>query len=232
MMEIEEARHPNIPPSERRPFIASFPLNPRAFFGYSGPSDSCMLAFSDGIVLPFLSSGLDIEGRFRLTTRQADRQLRAYQKRLRSTELSVELAPRSVARLIANSYLVAIDRGESKLSPERRTGINPQGLYPANMSISGATCGVSSVGSVTQFFHPGMHKLENVGNGVDFAADFRSVQMGVRARDNEFLVGSRTDSEGIRFGVSFDGNAIDEKAVQIWKQRIEAMLDVNETPKL
>lgn len=103
MMEIEEARHPNIPPSERRPFIASFPLNPRAFFGYSGPSDSCMLAFSDGIVLPFLSSGLDIEGRFRLTTRQADRQLRAYQKRLRSTELSVELAPRSVARLIANS---------------------------------------------------------------------------------------------------------------------------------
>lgn len=204
MMELEEVRHPDIPLSERRPFIASFPLNPRAFFGYSGPSDSCMLAFSDGIV----------------------------QKRLRSTELNVGLAPRSVARLIANSYLVAIERGESKLPPERRTGINPQGSYPANMILSGATCGVSSVGSVTHFFHPGMHKLENVGNAADFAADFRSIRMGVRARDNEFLVGSGTESDGIRFGVSFDGNAIDEEAVQLWKQKIETMLDVNKMAKL
>ena len=56
--------------------------------------------------------------------------------------------------------------------------------------------------------------------------------MGVRARDNEFLVGSRTESDGIRFGVSFDGNAIGEEAVQLWKQKIEAMLDVNKMAKL
>lgn len=232
MMELEEVRHPDIPLSERRPFIASFPLNPRAFFGYSGPSDSCMLAFSDGIVLPFLASDLDIEGRFKLTARQAHRQLCTYQKRLRSTELNVGLAPRSVARLIANSYLVAIERGESKLPPEQRTGINPQGSYPANMISSGATCGVSSVGSVTHFFHPGMHKLEDVGNAADFAADFRSIRMGVRARDNEFLVGSGTESDSIRFNVSFDGNAIGEEAVRLWKQKIETMLDVNKMAKL
>ena len=63
MMELEEVRQPDIPLTERRPFIASFPLNPRAFSGYSDPSDSCMLTFSDGIVLPFLASDLDIEGR-------------------------------------------------------------------------------------------------------------------------------------------------------------------------
>lgn len=191
-----------------------------------------MLAFSDGIVLPFLTSDLDIEGRFKLTARQAHRQLRTYQKILPSTELNVGLAPRSVARLIANNYLVAIDRGESRLPPERRTGINPQGSYPANTILSGATCGVSSVGLATHFFHPGMHKLENVGNAADFAADFRSVRMGVRERDNEFLVGSGTESDDIRFGVSFDGNAIDGEAVQLWKQKIETMFDVNKMGKL
>ena len=112
---------------------------------------------------------------------------------MRSTELNVGLALRSVARLIANSYLMAIERGESKLPPGRRTGINPH--------------------LVTHFFHPGMHKLQNVGNAADFAADFRSVRIGVRARDNEFLVGSGTESDGIRFGVSFDGNTINEEAV-------------------
>ena len=88
------------------------------------------------------------------------------------------------------------------------------------------------MGLVTHFFYPGMRKLENVGNVADFAADFRSVRMGVRVRDNEFLVGSRTKSDGIRFGVSFDGNAIDEEAVQLWKQKIETMLDMNEMGKL
>ena len=29
MMELEEVRHPDIPLSERRPFIAAFPLNPK-----------------------------------------------------------------------------------------------------------------------------------------------------------------------------------------------------------
>ena len=77
-----------------------------------------------------------------------------------------------------------------------------------------------------------MHKLENVENVADFAADFRSIRMGVRARDNEFLVGSVTESEGIRFGVSFDGNAIDDEAVQLWKQKIETILDVNKMAKL
>jgi hypothetical protein len=83
MMEMEEQRHPNVPDDERPPFTASFPLNPRAFFGFTTPVDSCMLAFSDGIVMPFLPSSLPIEGRFKLVAKQANRELRMYQKRLK-----------------------------------------------------------------------------------------------------------------------------------------------------
>ena len=46
------------------------------------------------------------------------------------------------------------------------------------------------------------------------------------------MVGSGTEPDGIRFGVSFDGNAIDEEAVQLWKQKIETLLDVNKMAKL
>jgi hypothetical protein len=37
-----------------------------------------MLAFGDGLALPFLPSYLPLEGRFKLLAKQADRQLRTF----------------------------------------------------------------------------------------------------------------------------------------------------------
>lgn len=82
MMEMYEKQSPEIPLSERKVFIPGFPLNPRAFFGWNSDPDSMMLAFSDGIALPFLSAQLRVAGRLRLLARQAQRQLSVYQKRL------------------------------------------------------------------------------------------------------------------------------------------------------
>ncbi|KAK3061458.1 hypothetical protein LTS18_006243 [Coniosporium uncinatum] len=80
MMALHEDQHPAIPPEDRLPYVAAFPLNPRAFFGYTS-ADSCMLAFSDGMALPFLPGSLPIDARFRVLARQADRQLKMYQKK-------------------------------------------------------------------------------------------------------------------------------------------------------
>ncbi|EME49863.1 hypothetical protein DOTSEDRAFT_122199 [Dothistroma septosporum NZE10] len=85
MMEFHERRYPDIAPDGRACFITGFPLNPRAFFNCHNDPDSMMLAFSDGIALPFLPSELDLEGRLRLLARHAQRQLGSYQKRARPT---------------------------------------------------------------------------------------------------------------------------------------------------
>lgn len=231
MMELEEARHPGMHLHERQPFISGFPLNPKPLFGYKGPSDSCMLAFCDGIVLPFLASDLDVEGRFRLVARQAHRQLRVYQKRLREGETQSAFDPHSPARLIATTYLGTVEREDSKRPPARRRGTNPQGAYPANINMAGATCGVSSIGSVRHLLDPGKHDL-NKQDGKDFVADFRKVDMGVRARDNEFLVGCVGTADGISFAVSFDGNAIDEDQAQRWKEKMVALLDFDDKARL
>ncbi|KAF2707543.1 hypothetical protein K504DRAFT_492220 [Pleomassaria siparia CBS 279.74] len=228
MMEIEEARHPNIPDSERRPFAASFPLNPRAFFGFNTPPESCMLAFSDGIVLPFLSSSLPIEARFRLTAKQANRQLRVYQKRLKTAAVNISLEPHSSGRLLANGYIYAIERIEAKLPASQKTGSNPQGSLPANTSRYGATCGVSSIGSTATFFNPGTYDFNDVEEkgGKDLVVDFRDLEMGVRARDNEFLIGSSTDAVGIvKFGVSYDESAISKEAADAWSEKMKSLLD-------
>ncbi|KAF2468133.1 uncharacterized protein BDR25DRAFT_265753 [Lindgomyces ingoldianus] len=219
MMEMEERLHPSTSNAERRPFSASFPLNPRTFFGYTAPADSCMLSFSDGIVLPFLPSSFPMESRFRLIASQANRQLRVYQKRLKSAEVNISLEPYSPGRLLANGYLFQIERGS----------------YPANIGQFGATCGVSSVGSTASFFRPGLYGLSDVGavRGKDFAADFRSLKMCVRARENEFLVGSSTDHDGtVSFSVSYDGNAISEEAAEAWAEKIRSLLEVGERPRL
>ncbi|KAF2787173.1 hypothetical protein K505DRAFT_329849 [Melanomma pulvis-pyrius CBS 109.77] len=228
MMEIEEKRYPDIPDSERRPFAASFPLNPRAFFGFITPPDSCMLAFSDGVVMPFLPSSLPIEARFKLTAKQANRQLRVYQKRLKTAEVNISLEPHSSGRLLANGYLYQIERVEAKLPSDRKTGFNPQGKLPANTSQFGATCGVSSVGPTAAFLRPGTYDFNDLGKGEgkDLVADFRDFMMGVRARDNEFLVGSSTDSYGVvKFGVSYDESAISEDAAEAWAEKINSLLE-------
>ncbi|KAF1999457.1 hypothetical protein P154DRAFT_467585, partial [Amniculicola lignicola CBS 123094] len=232
MMDLEEQRHPNIPDSDRPPFVTSFPLNPRMFFGYSQPADSCMLAFSDGIVLPFLPSHLPVKGRFLLLAKAANRQLRMYQKRVKrngESDVRASIDSHSPIRLLANGYLESFDRIESKLPPHKRSGLTPQGAYPPTFKMWAATCGVSSVGSTASFVRRGMYDLDSVGTGPgqkDFAIDFRDYRVGVRARENEFLVGSSSNSEGImEFSVSFDGSAIEEKAAQRWVEKIEGLLE-------
>jgi hypothetical protein len=227
MMEMEEKRHPNIPESERLPFSAGFPLNPRAFFGFTTPPDSCMLAFSDGVLMPFLPSSLPIEARFRLTSKAANRQLRVYQKRLRTAEVNISLEPHSSGRLLANGYLYQIERVEAKLPANRKTGFNPQGSLPAKTSQFGATCGVSSVGLTSTYFRHGTYDFDDVEKkGKDLVAEFKGLKTGVRARENEFLIGSTTDSYGIvNFGVSYDLSAISEEAAEAWATKIKSLLE-------
>ncbi|KAF2013268.1 hypothetical protein BU24DRAFT_424270 [Aaosphaeria arxii CBS 175.79] len=234
MMEIHEQRYPDIADSERKPFVASFPLNPRAFFGFTTPADSCMLAFSEGITMPFLSSSLPFEGRFRLIAKHANRELRVYQKRLKSAGKGSCFDSHSPSRLLATGYIAAIERFEDKLAPHRKTGINPQGQYKPT-GLVGATCGVSSVGSTASYFKSGVHDLDDVGRvkGKDFGADYLNLRMGVRARDNEFLVGSSTDYDGIvGFGVSYDASAISEEAANGWAEKISSLFEVGRASKL
>lgn len=236
MMEIHEARYAHIPDSERPAFAASFPLNPRAFFANPPAADSCMLAFSEGIVMPFLPSSLPIEGRFKLIARHANRELRMYQKRLKATSAGegamLSLDTHSPSRLLATGYLAQVERVNSKLPIERQADVNPQGSLAPSIGQYGATCGVSSVGSLASFFKRGTYDLSNIGEK-DMAADFRDMRIGVRARDNEFLVGSSTNAEGIvGFGVSYDLSAISQETAEMWKRKIEGLLEGDDGSKL
>lgn len=234
MMALHEQRYPD---GECLPFAAGFPLNPRPFLTTPTSPDSCMLTFSDGVVMNFLPSHLPIEGRFRLTARRANRELRMYQKRGRGGALDGH----SPGRLLANAYLFQTERVESKLPKRRKSGVNPQGELPAKPGR--ATFAVSSVGSTAGFFRPGMFSLDldlpssssyggvAAGEGVrprarDFAADFRGLRSAVRAREDEFLVGSSTDAGGIvRFGVSYDENYIDGDQAEKWAECIRGLLE-------
>ncbi|KAH6879091.1 hypothetical protein BKA58DRAFT_109609 [Alternaria rosae] len=227
MMAIHEKHSPS---TNHPPFTASFPLNPRAFFVNPPPPDSCMLAFSEGIVMPFLSSDLPVEGRFRLVAKHANRELRVYQKRLKGkgkTSTAGILDKGSPGRLLATGYIAQIERVEAKLPPSRRSPSfqNPQGSLAPSTAGFGATCGVSSIGPLAAFFKRGTYDVQNLGEK-DFAADFRDVKIGVRARENEFLVGSSTSAEGIvGFGVSYDLNAISAEAAEVWRETIEGLLE-------
>ncbi|RMZ66613.1 hypothetical protein GMOD_00001966 [Pyrenophora seminiperda CCB06] len=187
-------------------FTASFPLNPRAFFVNPPPADSCMLAFSEGIVMPFLSSSLPVEGRFKLVAKHANRGLRVYQKSLKGKGTTGTPA-------ILDKY-----------SPGRLLATGTAGFA--------ATCGVSSIGPLAPFFKRGTYDVQNP-SGKDFVADFESVKIGVRAREEEFLIGSSTSAEGIvEFGVSYDLNSISEEMAELWKTTIESLLEVEERAKL
>jgi hypothetical protein len=234
MMSMHEARNlGKTTTTEQQAFGASFPLNPRAFFDTQPQADSCMLAFSEGILMPFLPSTLPVEGRFRLVAKHANRELRVYQKRLKENSSGLgSFDKHSPARLLATGYLAQIERVDSKLPEERRSGFTPQGELKPRMGQYGATCGVSSVGSLKAFFRPGEYDLHNM-EGKDFVADYRGLRMGVRARDNEFLVGSSTDANGcVGFGVSYDENAISQEVAQKWAETISGLLEPNDGPKL
>lgn len=232
MMRIYEERYPDLE-TTCPAFGASFPLNPRAFFATQPQADSCMLAFSDGIIMPFLPSSLPVEKRFRLVAKHANRELRVYQKRLKEGSGTLgSFDKHSPARLLATGYLAQLERVEAKLPEERRTGFTPQGELKPRMGQYEATCGVSSVGSLKAFFRPGEFDVNNA-QGKDFVADYRGLKMGVRARDNEFLIGSSTDANGVvGFGVSYDENAISQEVAQKWAQTISDLLEPHEAARL
>ncbi|KAF1912353.1 hypothetical protein BDU57DRAFT_522572 [Ampelomyces quisqualis] len=230
MMAIYESLHG---PFNAPAFGASFPLNPRAFFDAQPQADSCMLAFSEGIIMPFLPSRLPVDARFKLVAKNANRELRVYQKRLKENDRALgNFDKHSPARLLATGYLAQMERVEDKLPEEKKTGLTPQGQLKPRMGQYGATCGVSSVGSLKAFFKPGDYDLEDM-KGKDFVADYRGLRMGVRARENEFLIGSSTDANGlVGFGVSYDENAISQETAQKWADTISGLLEPQDAPKL
>ncbi|KAI1147811.1 hypothetical protein F4825DRAFT_465394 [Nemania diffusa] len=243
MMAAHEARHPDEADgaARRRPFVGSFPLNPRPFFGARGLLESVMLAFNKGIVLPFLPSHLPLEARFRLLARQATRQLAAFQKRdLRSSSSSAAAADDAMAhmgingagRLLASNYIDGVEKLRSILPLHLRGAVPPpQGAYEVPVwTVSSATCGVSSVGRVdwsTARFDLG---ADPGADGV--IASVEGLQSGVRVRDTEFLVGTWSEDGVVTVGVSFDGNFIDEGNVQGWIETMKSLLEVADAPGL
>lgn len=228
MMVFEEKRNPDIPAHERLPFVGSFPVNPRPLLDgtpTTGKEDNLMLAFSEGIALPFLTSDLDFEGRFRLLGKQAHRQLRQYQKRPRNTHAVAVLGSRSPDQLLPMLYLATMERLESKSVQARKRGWNIQGEYPAKMGPTLATCGVSSVGPRGSIIASGKFNTRELMKGQDIAVDFRELHTTVRARDGEFLVGAVGDNRILKFGVSYDGCAIDPVLAEEWKHVMETIME-------
>ena len=239
MMDLQTSLHPTPPssPISALPMTASFPLNPRSFFTPTPAADSCMLAFSDGIVMGFTPPHLPLEKRFRLAARSANRELKQYQKRGRLSSLNgptggegaAALDKHAPARLLATGYLASLERVADKLPPHLRGSLGfqaPQGELSAR-SGPRATCGVSSVGSLAGYFRAGEYDLKEVKEGTkDFVVDYRGLRMGVRAREGEFLVGSSTGADGrVGFGVSYDASTIDPRMAEVWAGRITGLLE-------
>lgn len=224
MMEMEERRNPDVSMAQRLPFVGSFPVNPRPFLTGESPNGSCMLAFSDGVTLPFLPHDLDFVGRFKLLGRLAHRQLRQYQKRKRSLEEEIHLGSRSPSQLIPALFCSTTERMENRADAEAKAGINVQGSLPAKASPTLATCGISSVGDISVLMTPPKVDLSNLG-GKDLVAEFKGISSLVRPRDGEFLVGAYGDSKHLSFGVSYDANAIDPAKAEEWKMVMEGLLD-------
>lgn len=226
MMEIYEQRFPEVPLGERLPFIGSFPINPRPFFNHTAEPDSMMLAFSDGIVLPFLSSSLDLDGRIRLLVHSAQRQLSRYQKRNKTAENAVQyMGARGAGRLVPMNYLDNIERANSRLPEDMRMKLEYMEHYPKQTQSRMATCGVSSVGKANPQFQPGQYDLERRLGEDDVVADTRGHKMNVRPRDGEFLVGIWGTDEYIQATVSYDACAIDPSWAGRFEERIETVLE-------
>ena len=227
MMEMEERRHPDITLSQRLSFVGSFPVNPRPFLSgepTTGKENSCMLAFSDGVTLPFLPRNLDLVGRFKVLGRLAHRQLRQYQKRKRSVEEEVHLGSRSPSQLIPALYCSTLERMEGRSEAVNKAGIHVQGAYTAKASPTMATCGISSVGDVSAILSPPKVDLNNLGKK-DMISDFKGMASVVRPRDAEFLVGASGSKEHLGFLVAYDANAIDPEKASEWKSIMLSLLD-------
>jgi hypothetical protein len=229
MMEFHERREPNIPLSERKPFITGFPLNPRAFFNYHVEPNSLMLAFNDGILLPFLPSDLDLDGRIRVLARQAHRQLSIYQKRVSTKRDDAGLqymGSRGAGRMLQNQYVLGIERMDAQLPDHMKRRINPQGAYPMRPNTTMQTCGVSSVGSRKPLIEHGAFDLND--RTKDLVADHRFIHQTVRPRNDEFLIGVGGSDNGLFLNASIDANSMDPVLVEQWRQRFETILDEEE----
>lgn len=229
MMEIYEKRFPDVPLGERHPFIGSFPINPRPFFNHTAKPDSLMLAFSDGVVLPFLSSDLDLDGRIRLLVRSAQRQLSRYQKRPRNdaaVDMLEYMGPRGAGRVVAMNYLDVIERANIKLPDHLRKNFQYQEVLPKQANPTLATCGVSSVGRSDPGISPGQFDLSKPLAAKEdvLVADIRSTAQNVRPRDGEFLVGIWGSDDSIDASVSYDSSAIDPAWAEVWKKKMETIL--------
>lgn len=230
MMSLHELRHPDIPLSSRKPFIGFFPINPRPFFQHAEAPNSLMLAFSDGIVLPFLPSALDLDARFRVLVRLAHRQLATYQKRVRPEDMDPKayMGSRGAGRVIAMNYITAIERLRAKLPDHIKEALgshSPQGELAVTPNPTMATCGVSSTGR--SGWRKGVYNVDAVSDaeGEDaFAADYSAYRANVRARNGEFLCSIWGQEDEIMVNVSYDGNSIDEELVKEWERRIEDFL--------
>lgn len=226
MMEFHERREPNIPLSKRRPFITGFPLNPRVFFNYHVEPNSLMLAFNDGIVLPFLSSDLDLDGRIRLLSRQANRQLSVYQKRTSTKKDDFGLkymGSRGAGRMLQIQYIAGLERMDAQLPDHMKRHINPQGAYPMRPNETTQTCGVSSVGSRKPLIEHGHFDINDTSK--DLVADHRFIHQTVRPRNDEFLVGVGGSDNGLYLNASVDANAMDPVLIEQWRARFETILD-------
>lgn len=246
MREEQSKEDPSI--DLRLPFLSGFPINPRPFFGQHGAPDSMMLAFCDYFWLPFLPSSIPFEKRFNFLVKRAQRQLEVYQKRVRPdsvvpsdseerAQAIKQMGARGPGRLLAVSYLTAVDRLITRLAalpdpPPPEFAFPPQGEYPVRPSPSLATCGVSSIGRSLWNQHVyGVAQGVQLREGEDaFAADFRDLRQNVRAREGELLAGVGSDSEGrIISNASADMNANDEERLERFKAKFASILDENES---
>jgi hypothetical protein len=229
----EKTTSPSTPLSDRKPFITGFPLNPRPFLSKPVEAESLMLAFSDGIELPFLPSHLPLENRLQLLAKRAQKQLAVYQKReaLPSSDDAgafYYMGSRGPGRMLQTQYLSSLERTSEKL-PEQFRGKgnrNPQGAYPMRPNATMQTCGVSSVGRRDAFIGPGMYDVKSLlPSGKDFVADFKDIDAAVRARDGEFLIGVWGTESGLGLTVSADASTLDPDLMRAWQARLKGIFE-------
>jgi hypothetical protein len=227
MMEFYERQEPDVSLSARKPFITGFPLNPRPFLSTPVAAESLMLAFSDGIELPFLPTSLPLESRICLLAKRAQKQLAVYQKRERlstDAERFYYMGSRGPGRMLQTQYVSSLERSIEKIPLELRAGNGkgPQGDYPMRPNATMQTCGVSSVGRRDALIGPGMYDVNaELAEGRGFVADFRDIQAAVRVRDGEFLIGVGSAEDGLWLAVSADASNLDPVLMGEWRRRLE-----------
>ena len=186
-----------------------------------------MLAFSDGITMPFLPGNLAFEGRFRVLGRLAHRQLGKFTKRKRSITEEVALGAKGPGQLLTGMYIMTADRLEARRKAADKLGWDVMGAYPAATAPTGATCGISSVGDRSRLIRGGRYDVSRLG-GRDLVVDFRDVQSGVRSREGEWLCGVGGDKDELGFMVSYDASGVDPDLVKKWERYIQVVLEVPE----